>query len=676
MTSPFGTPPSGDPSGSLPPPPPSGPTPGGPPPPPPSRPITEEVPVTPGPGSASGPPLLGDIDTGAPGSRGRGSTQVVDQPLRSWSPPNPLDPVTPPAGPADATPPWWVIAAVVGGAVIACYVVWFVTNSWLRNAAPDGRGYWVPAAAFAVAGGLWGLLMGGPDALKRAAIGAGAGAVSGVVGSFVLGSGDTHLNAVDDTILSGGSLLRALGWGAFTAAAWAVTLGAGTVRTRMAHVGTGAAIGGFVTGATMGLLAGTNLFGSRVVPTDLWWSLPIRDADAEATVLPLLIVGIGIPVTLAAVNRRAVAIAGRPLLIGGVASLLVPIVAGAAGYTSDLDSARRDGTFAGGPVPTVPDISLPDIVLPNLPDTSEVATSNAATSEPGAASSEPGPATTPGTDDPAATSTTAATVPGVSTTAAVTTGSPETDPAGTEPVTTDATSTPSAATAPADTSPADSTDETTPGDTTPGSEPVSPGDTVALPFDAGIPFAVAYSGAATNDNGQAADVLIAVGRPASLADADEIWNGPSTCAADGAAVIPFIIQVTTADPAVTYVDVRFSQGAVDADAAAAHPMTIEFHDPDGATRCTDATGPDTSNTPAFTAWPVQTPDAPGYAYGYFIVGGFFDDEAAAGAAAVVSVVPIVNQVVTSTVVTVDGTQPIEFTDPVSGEPGQALDLVP
>ncbi|WP_162941987.1 hypothetical protein [Desertimonas flava] len=726
MTSPFGPPPSGDPSGSLPPPPPGGPTPASPPPPPPpSRPITQEIPVTPGP--AGGPPRLGGAGDDAPGGGGRGSTQVVDQPLRSWSPPNPLDPLEPRTGSAGGSPPWWVVAAVIGGAVIATYVVWFLTNSWLRNAYEDGRGYWVPAVALAVAGGLWGLLMGGPGALQRAGLGTLTGAVSGVVGSFVFGSTETHFNAIDDTVLSGASLLRALGWGAFTAAAWAATLGVSTERHRMTQVGTGAAIGGFATGATMGLLAGTNLFGTRVVPTDLWWSLPIRDADAEVSVLPLLLLGVGVPVTIAALNRRSVGLAGRPLLAGALASLLIPVIGGAVGYTTDLDDARRDGTFAGGgpgPDISVPDISLPDTVVPTLPatstapptsepsDTTEPATTEPVTTEPvlpatsepaaadssvpvttsaaGVATTSPGVSTTATTAAPATSTTVTATTAPASTTSApadTTDATTVETTAGTPVETTGDTSVDTVAdSSVADTTPAttadttpdstpDTTVESTPDttlDSTPTSEP--PPDTVAVPFDAGIPFVVAYRGAATNDNGQTADVLIAVGRAAEPADADEIWNGPSTCAPEGSAVIPFVIEIVTTDPAVTYVDVRFSQGAaVDPAAAASHPMTIEFHDPDGSTRCAPATAADTSNTAAFTAWPAQTPANAGYAYGYFVIPDFFTgDPALAESAAAVTVVPIVNQVVTSTVMTVDGATPID----VSGGPSQALDLIP
>lgn len=727
MTSPFGTPPSGDPSGSLPPPPPGGPIPGSPPPPPsPSRPITEEVPVTPGPARGA-PPQVGEPGTDSPWAPGRGSTQVVDGPLRSWTPPNPLDPVDPPTEQSGANPPWWVIAAVVGGAVVACYVVWLLTNTWLRNAYPDGRGYWVPAVALAVSGGLWGLLMGGPDALKRAGFGTAAGAVAGVVGSLVFGSTETHLNAFDNAIVSGASLLRALGWGAFTAAAWAATLGAGTVRSRMSQVGAGAAVGGFATGATMGLLAGTNVFGSgtRVWPTDLWWSVPIRDVDAELTVLPLLLVAIGVPVTLAAVNRTAVAAVGRPLALGAVASLLVPIIGGAAGYASDLDSARRDGPIAVG---EIPEATLPDIAVPTLPDISVTdsglptlpADSSPATSEPSAPSSAApaGAATTEpaGTADTTETTDTTESTDTTGASASPSTTSAGTDPGASSPVsvpadsapadsttvavsttssastTSGATTTPTSTTSAASTTATGATTTSTPGTTTTsaptvdstvtestpaGSDPSGPGDTVAVPFDAGIPFTVAFTGTATNDVGEVAEVLVAVGEAAPPADADEIWPGPSTCATEGSAVIPFIIQVTTTEPAVTYVDVRFSQGAVDADAAVDHPMTIEFHDADGTTRCTDATAADTSNTAAFTAWPAQSPDAPSFAYGYFIVEGYFaDGEPIGEPAAVVAVVPIVNQVVTSTAATVEGAAPVDFTDPTSGEPSQALDLVP
>ena len=32
----------------------------------------------------------------------------------------------------------------------------------------------------------------------------------------------------------------------------------------------------------MGLLAGTYVFGENVIPTDVWWSLPIKSADVDA----------------------------------------------------------------------------------------------------------------------------------------------------------------------------------------------------------------------------------------------------------------------------------------------------------------------------------------------------------------------------------------------------------
>lgn len=768
MTSPFGTPPSGEPSESLPPPRPGEPSPASPPPPPPGRrgPITEEVPITPGPAT---PPLLGDEPPPSKGS----DTQVVDRPNRDAPPPDLLGPPPPTRDPGQ--PPWWVVAAVIGGAVVACYVVWLLTDTWVGNALADGRAWWVPLTALAAAGGLWALLLGGTGVLTRAGLGVAAGAVTGVIGSLLLGSGDTHVDAVDDTLLSGASLLRALLWGAFTAVAWAVTLGAATVRERIAHVAAGAAVGGFATGVGMGLLAGTNLFGDRVVPTDLWWPVPLRDYDAEATVLPLLLLSIGVPIAIAAVTRLAPAGAGRPLLTAAVAALFVPLLAGVAGYLTDLDEARRDGTYAGVPVepPTLPD----DLTLPDDSESSDAsgpasspppehttpADTTADDSQPSA--TEPAdvgdtapagsdgetPATDPGgtppgsglaPDAPAAPDTASMdTTPAIdasapsdtgaptdaATTDGTTTDDPATDAVTTDVVTTDAVPTDSvpdpsppggpvttdggdsvpapAATDPSDTGaadtapdpaastpPADSTTDSTtdslPTDSVPppsdpdgsapaGSGPAGPGDTVAVPFDAGIDFVATYTGVATNDNGETADVLIAVGRAAPADEVDLVWPGPPTCAPEGAAVIPFVIEVRTADPAVTYLDVRFSQGAVAPDAVADHPMTIEFHDPDGTTRCADATAPETSNTPAFTSWPAITADAPGYAYGYFIVADFFADDAATAAdAAAVAVVPIVNTVVTSTQASFDGTAPREFTDPVTGEAAQALVLVP
>lgn len=104
---------------------------------------------------------------------------------------------------------------------------------------------------------------------------------------------------------------RALGWAAFGAVAWGATLAVATPPQRAVNVGLGAALGGAAVGAAMGLLTGTFVFGENLIPTDVWWSLPIKATDVDARALPVLIVAVALPLflaTAAGAARRLVAV--------------------------------------------------------------------------------------------------------------------------------------------------------------------------------------------------------------------------------------------------------------------------------------------------------------------------------------------------------------------------------
>jgi len=158
----------------------------------------------------------------------------------------------------------------------------------------------------------------------RAGLGAVAGAVAGVAGTFALGSTEQHVEAYGDEVFSGSSVGRALLWAAVTAAAWAVTI-----------------------------VAGTPQFGTDTFATDLWFSLPFADAGDAVKALPLLLVACVVPLVLAAAAMRAMSF--TPILTTGIAaSLLLPAIGGLAGYQTDLDEARRNGELVTSPDPVTP----------------------------------------------------------------------------------------------------------------------------------------------------------------------------------------------------------------------------------------------------------------------------------------------------------------------------------
>ncbi|MDQ3312830.1 MAG: hypothetical protein M3517_12070, partial [Actinomycetota bacterium] len=214
-----------------------------------------------------------------------------------------------------------VVAAAAGFAVLVA------SKQALLDRDVDERHFFIQVAVFVVAGLGWALAHPGPQRALRAGLGAVAGAIAGVAGTFALGSTDQHIEAYRDEVVSGSTAGRALLWAAVTAAAWAVTIMAGTPREQMARTATGAAFGGAATGAAMGVLAGTTQFGSDNSATDLWFSLPFADAGAAVRALPLLLVACLVPLVLAATAGRAASFA--PILSTGIAAaLLLPALGG------------------------------------------------------------------------------------------------------------------------------------------------------------------------------------------------------------------------------------------------------------------------------------------------------------------------------------------------------------
>ncbi|MEJ7562918.1 MAG: hypothetical protein WKF45_10400 [Ilumatobacteraceae bacterium] len=141
-----------------------------------------------------------------------------------------------------------VVAAASGLAVLVA------SEQALVDRGADERHFYVQVAVFVVAGLGWALAHPGPLRALRAGLGAVAGAIAGVAGTFALGSTDQHVEALGDEVFSGASAGRALLWAAVTAAAWGVTVVAGTPRADGAP---GHRRRQSATGAAMGLLAGT-----------------------------------------------------------------------------------------------------------------------------------------------------------------------------------------------------------------------------------------------------------------------------------------------------------------------------------------------------------------------------------------------------------------------------------
>ena len=244
-------------------------------------------------------------------------------------------------GPSPRANPAMALLVAVG-ATAAALIVMLASKDALAERTGDDKHFLVQVALFGVGGLGWALIQPGADRALRAGLGAAAGAGIGTVGTLLLGSTDLHGEALSDAVLSGGSLGRAALWALVGAAGWAVTIVAGTVRDRMPQAATGAALGGGASGATMGLLAGTYQFGDSVIPTDVWLTFPFTDAGEAMRSIPVLLFSTIVPLVLATTAVRAVRL--RPAVAAGVTvCLLLPAVGGLAGYSTDLDQARRDG---------------------------------------------------------------------------------------------------------------------------------------------------------------------------------------------------------------------------------------------------------------------------------------------------------------------------------------------
>lgn len=545
-----------------------------------------------------------------------------------------LGPPVPPPGNAGLGAA--LLVALVSSA--AALVMWFLSKDTLAQRGLDGRHFLVQLTLFTVAGAGWALAQPGERRLLRAGLGLIAGVAVGVGGTFVLGTTEQHQEAAADAVLAGDSLGRAVLWAAVGAAAWAIIVAAGTRRDRIAHAATGAALGGAATGAAMGLLAGTNVFGANVFATDIWWSFPFDGSDDGARAVPLLVTATVVPLVLAASAARAPRLQ-KIVAAGAVGCLLLPALGGLAGYSTDIDEARRNGVDLDVSSPGDLDVdgggSSADVDV----DVDETAASDGSDAEESSGSTEieAQPAnTTP----------------------------PFTLPAAPATSSTNQTSSPPATPLPA------------PPPTRP---PATPPATVPSKVDPGYPVFVTSEILASNERRQTATTHLLVGRPYRVRNAPAQVDGGITCAAGpNDAVIPFYLSATpTSGGSATTVTLQFSQTLGAIGDPGAHPITIEFHDAGNGRRCVSAASSDLTTTEAVYEWRNLAGGEEQSGNGYFIVADYFDADGKAPGrrSAVMSVIPTVNDLLTTNTFTLLGADLVRYRDPSTGKRYAAMRLV-
>ncbi len=578
-------------------------------------------------------------------------------------PPPPPPPVWPSyaSGPLPAAPPlgeplygapvpcepkpnvgWAALAAVA--AVAVAFATWWGSNGSILRTADDGHFVWVQVSLVGTAGLGWGLLQPGANRLLRAVMGAAVGMAAGAGGAFLLGTAKLHGNAAADEVLSGASLARALGWAAFGAVAWGATLAVATPPQRAVKVGLGAALGGAAVGAGMGVLAGTYVFGENVIPTDVWWSLPIKSTDVDARALPVLILAVAVPMVLATTAGSARRLVG-PVAVGVAACLFVPGIAAAAGYSTDLDQARRDGL-----------IDSPADVRDALGSLGGGGGDRTGSVSVGEESDKP-QSDERESDDEGGSASAATVVPDTSPPVSL-----EPPPAPDPETTLSPPPTPAPAGEPAaEPAPAPTTE--------PAPDPGPTIDTVPTDVDPGFPVVIDWRINAENEHGQLAESRIFIGPAYRNDTAPAVWGGGETCALgpdDG--VIPFYARTTPYNGGTSEVQLSFSQSLPGFADTIAHPMAVEFNDYNGK-RCVDATSADIDNTAARYVWQTLADGESGGGDGYFIIPNYFDSfgNVTASDSAVLVITPIINQTFTSSQFQVYGTSTADYIDPASGE---------
>lgn len=259
------------------------------------------------------------------------------------------------------------IAAAVA---VVCWLLWYALEDTLRDARVDDRVVWVPMVTMAVAGALWGAVSRGRAQAARIAAGLAAGAVTGALGALLAGRAKPHIEAAATGKIDIGNIVV---WALIGAAAWAITLGAASSPERRVTTMLGAGVGGAASGALMGAMLGHDVTGSppKVMPTDIWWSLPLRAADVGPRVIPVLLVGIVVPMLCASPVRRV-----NVTLLRAAVAALVLIVCGVALAQRDdagATTVERTTDHTDDGTDTLPDITVPQITMPDTvaPETTE-----------------------------------------------------------------------------------------------------------------------------------------------------------------------------------------------------------------------------------------------------------------------------------------------------------------
>jgi len=393
--------------------------------------------------------------------------------------------------------------------------VWFLSKDALTERGVNDRHFLVQLTLFAVAGVGWALVQAGADRPLRAGLGLVAGAAVGIGGTFVLGTTEQHQDAAADAVFSGASFGRAALWTAIGAAAWAITIAAGTRRDRIAPAATGAALGGAATGRRWACWPARTCLAASVFATDIWWSYPLDGGDDGASAAPLLVAATVVPLLLASGAARAPRL--QPIVAFGVAGcLLIPGLGGLAGYSTDIDEARRNGeefevSSSPGDLDSADAEADVDVDETTTSDPSDDNASSSATVDVGPAESAP-PFTLP-------------TVP-----------------------------------APSPATEAPPTPTTRPPAAPPTRPPATSPATVPSKVDPGYPVFVSSEILASNEQRQTATIYLLIGRPYRAGRAPAQVDGGVACAVGpNDAVIPFYLSATpTSGGSTNTVTLQFS----------------------------------------------------------------------------------------------------------------------
>jgi len=330
----------------------------------------------------------------------------------------------------------------------------------------------------------------------------------------------------------------------------------------------------------------------------------------------------------------------QPIVVFGVAGcLLIPGLGGLAGYSTDIDEARRNGEeFEVSSSPGDLDSADADADADVDVDVDETGTSDPS-------------------DDNASSS------------ATVDVGPAESAPPFTLPT----------VPAPSPATEAPPTPTTRPPAAPPTRPPATSPATVPSKVDPGYPVFVSSEILASNEQRQTATIYLLIGRPYRAGRAPAQVDGGAACAVGpNDAVIPFYLSATpTSGGSANTVTLQFSQSLGGVADVNAHPITIEFHDAGNGRRCASATSSDLATTEASYEWPNLAGGEEQFGNGYFIVADYYG---AAGKAigrrsAVMSVIPVVNDLLTTNTFTLVGADLVRYRDPSTGKRFAVMRLV-